>query len=139
MSNTIPESHRDLVEGPVCITLVTLMPDGRPQGTVAWCDYDGEHVLVSTARERQKAQNMLARPQATVVAIDPENPYRYLEVRGTVAAVTEEGAMDIIDRLAQLYANKPTYYGHLAPEEQKEKETRVVCKIRPEKVRAVGE
>lgn len=136
---TIPESHRDLLEEPVFVTLATLMPDGQPQCSVVWCTYNGTHVLVNTARGRQKAQNMEERPQATILAIDPENPYRYLEVRGTVDKVTEEGAMEHIDQEAQLYMDAPGYYGHVAPADQEGKETRVIFKIRPTRVRAVAQ
>jgi PPOX class probable F420-dependent enzyme len=100
------------------------MPDGQPQLTVVWCSYDGTHIRVSTVRGRQKEKNMRARPMATVMAIDPQNAFRYLEVRGTVE-INEEGAMDIVNEHAMLYANKPTYYGGVVPAELEGKEERV--------------
>jgi hypothetical protein len=75
---------------------------------------------------------------ATIMAIDPQNPYRYLEVRGSVDEITEEGALDHINQLAWLYANKPTYYGGVAPAEMEDKVVRVICKIRPTRVRTMG-
>jgi PPOX class probable F420-dependent enzyme len=138
MSNVIPDSHKDLLEGPVFVVLSTLMPDNQPQSTVVWCSYDGTHVLTNTARGRQKEKNISERPKATVVAIDPENPYRYIEVRGVVEEITEEGAMDHINQLAQLYMNKEKYYGGVAPADQEGKEIRVICKIKPTKVNANG-
>jgi PPOX class probable F420-dependent enzyme len=134
MSATIPDDFKDLLEGPVYTTLATVMPDGQPQLTVVWCTYDGELIRVNTRRGSQKDKNMTARPMATIMAIDPKNPYRWLQVRGAVEEITEEGAIDHINSLAQLYANKPTYYGGVAPAEMERAETRIVCKIRPAKV-----
>jgi PPOX class probable F420-dependent enzyme len=139
MSATIPQSHVDLLTEPVFVTLATVMPDGQPQCSVVWCDYDGEDVLINTAQKRQKARNMRNDPQVTVLAIDPENPYRYLEVRGTVEDMVKEGALDHINKLAKQYVGASSYYGDVAPAEQQDEETRVMCKIRPTRVRAYGD
>lgn len=138
MSVSIPESHIDLLTNPVCVTLVTVMPDGQPQASVVWCNYDSEHILVNTARGRQKERNLTERPLATILSIDPQNPYRYLEVRGRVAETTEEGAIDSINNLAQQYVSKSNYYGGVAPAELANKETRVLFKIKPTHVNAFG-
>lgn len=138
MSATIPKSHQDLLTGPIFAVLTTLMPDNQPQSTVVWADYDGNHVLVNTAAGRQKARNMAARPQVSLVAIDTNHPFRWLEVRGEVEEMTEEGAVESIDRLANIYTGAPSYYGHAAPAEQAEKETRLLCKIKPTRVIAYG-
>ena len=138
MSATIPDSYKDLLEKPVVVTLATVMPDHQPQLSVVWCSYDGTHILVNTARGRQKDTNMTERPMVTILALDPENPYRYLEVRGTVAEVTEEGGVDHIDQLAQMYTGKSPYFGQVAPAEDKDKQTRVIYKIKPTKVVAFG-
>jgi len=74
---------------------------------------------------------------ATLLAVDPQSPFRYLEVRGSVE-ITEDGAMDLINQLAMLYMNQPKYYGGVAPAELESQETRVVCKILPQKVNAFG-
>jgi PPOX class probable F420-dependent enzyme len=138
MSVVIPESHRDLLQGPLVVTLATVMPDGQPQATAVWCKYDGEHVLMSTVRGRQKEKNMRERPLVAIMAIDSQDPYRYLEVRGKVAEITPEGGLDLINELALLYVNKPKFYGGVAPAELAGKEERVVCKIEPLKVTAFG-
>ena len=127
---TIPDSHRDLLEGPVFLTAITVMADGQPQATVVWGSYDGQYVLLNTLDDSQKARNLCERPKVTVMAIDPDNPYRYMEVRGEVVELTEEGAMDHIDA--------PAYYGHLIPAEQADKETRLLVKIKPTKVNAIS-
>ena len=139
MSATIPESHTDLLEGPVFVTLGTVMPDGQPQLSVVWCSYDGTHIWVNTARGRQKDKNLTARPKATLLAMDPNSPYRWIEVRAAVDEVTEEGGLDHINRLAKLYVGADSYYGGFAPAELAEKETRVIYKLKPTRVIAFGE
>ena len=133
MSSQIPDSHKDLLEGPVPVTIATIMPDGQPQLSVVWCNYDGQYVWVNTARGRQKDKNLTARPVATILAIDPENAGRYLEVRGTVT-MTEEGAVEHINQLAKLYTGADSFYGGAVPTGQTETETRVICKITPNHV-----
>lgn len=81
----IPESHRDLVEAPGVAVLATNGPDGRPQVTALWFLLDDEDRLrLSLNTSRQKTRNLAADPEATLFFIDPANPYRTLEVRGTV-------------------------------------------------------
>lgn len=138
MTDRIPDSHRDLIDGPVYVVLTTIMPDGQPQSSIVWCNRDDEYVLINSTRGRQKSRNMERNPKVTILALDPDDPYRYLEVRGTVEAVTEEGAVDHIDQLARLYTNQPGFYGHYAPAERRNEETRVIFKVRPTRVRAYG-
>jgi PPOX class probable F420-dependent enzyme len=135
MSAQIPEPFKDLLTRPIPATIATIMPDGQPQLSVVWCNTDGTHVLVNTARGRQKDKNLRARPQATLLVIDPDNASRYLEVRGTVE-MTEEGAVDHIDQLAKLYTGANAFFGDVVPPEQAAVETRVICKIIPTRVTA---
>jgi PPOX class probable F420-dependent enzyme len=127
----IPETHKDLLTGAVVVTLVTVMPDGTPQATPVWVDYDGQYVIVNTARGRQKDRNMQRRSKVAVLAIDPKNPYRWLEVRGEVEDISEAGAVDVINKLAKKYRGVDSYYGGSAPAERATQETRVTYKIRP--------
>lgn len=137
MANSqIPEAYLDLIEGPVVVALVTVMPDGQPQATPVWCDYADGFVRVNSAAGRQKVKNMQERPKVTVLAIDPQNPYRWLEVRGTVVDITEEGGVDHINSLSGLYRGDPDYYGRNSA--VRDKETRMIFKIRPDHVIAAG-
>jgi PPOX class probable F420-dependent enzyme len=136
MSSVIPEAYLDLLERPIVVTLVTLMPDYQPQATPIWVSFDGEHVLVNTARNRQKDRNMTERPKVTILSVDPDDPYRYLEIRGVVEEITEEGAVDHINQLSAKYRNQPEYYANNPA--QRYRETRVIYKIRPVKVTADG-
>ena len=136
MTVQIPESHKDLLIEPIDGVLTTLMPDGQPQMSIVWADYDGQHVLINTTLERQKGQNMLANPKVNVLMIDPKNVARFLEVRGEVEEITQEGAIAHADKQTQAYSNgvQRRFYGDIYPEDQQEKETRVIVKISPKKV-----
>ena len=105
----IPEEYRDLFQRRVFASLVTLMPDGSPQVTPVWCDFDGNHVLINTAKGRQKHLNLSRDPRVALTMMDPDNPYRYLEVRGSVEEVTEEGAWDHIHKMAKKYLDQDKY------------------------------
>jgi PPOX class probable F420-dependent enzyme len=83
-STQIPSSHLDLLEAPIPVSLATLGPTGHPQVTAIWVFVEDGNVVTSLTAVRQKLKNLVARPQATVFVIDPENPFRTLEVRGDV-------------------------------------------------------
>ena len=130
----VPASHVGLLCGTVFAVLTTRMPDGQPQSSLVWCDYDGTDLLLSTTLERQKGRNMAADPRVALLAIDPANSSRYVEVRGTAVALAEAGAIELADRLVQRYTGKQRFYGDIYPEAHQARETRIVCRIRPEKV-----
>ena len=130
----VPETHLDLMERPIVVTLVTVMPDGQPQATPVWFSYDGTHVLVNTARGRQKDKNMAERSRVTVLVIDPENPYRWVEIRGVVQEINESEGLDHINQLSLRYRGYEDYYKNMP--QLRGKETRAVYKIKPTKVNA---
>ena len=132
MAEVIPEDYKDLFEKKAFANLATLNPDGTPQVTPVWVDYDGQYVLVNSARGRRKDKN-IQRNRAVALSIqDPENPYRYLEVRGKVADITEEGADQHIDKMAKKYLGADKY-----PYRQPG-EVRVLYKIKPERASKMG-
>ena len=104
MPAVIPEQYKDLFSKRTFASLATLMPDGRPQVTPVWCDFDGQHVLINSAKGRQKDRNMRRDPRVSLALVDVDNPYRYLEIRGQVVEVTEEGADAHIDRMTKKQA-----------------------------------
>ena len=128
MSLPIPASHLDLLTRPVHAVLTTLMPDGQPQASLVWCDYDGECACVNTTLERQKGRNLAADPRATLLLVDPDDTGRYLEMRGEVELV-QEGALAHLDSLTRKYTSHPQFYGYVYPVEQAARETRVICRI----------
>lgn len=134
MPASIPDTHLDLLQTPVHAVLTTMMPDGMPQSSIVWIDYDGEYLLINTTLERQKGRNMRVNPRVTVLVIDPKDSSRWIEVRGQVAEITRECAQEHADKLTQRYTDKRYFYGDIYPVAQRQKETRVIVKIRPRKV-----
>ena len=137
-TDEIPASHADLVECPRVAALTTLMADGYPQTTVVWCDFDGECVRVSTMRGFAKERNMRRDPRVTLLCYDPREPLRYLELRGTVVSMSEEGGIEHLDAIASKYAGRPIrYFGDAIPAHFADTEHPVVCRIRPDHVTAM--
>ncbi len=132
----IPDSHLDLLINPIHGVLTTVMPDGQPQMSVVWVDFDSKHVLINTTLERQKGKNMQAIPKVNVLVIDPSNSARFIEIRGEVVEFTQEIAIDHANQQTQAYSGgkKKLFYGDVYPEESKGKETRAVFRILPTKV-----
>jgi PPOX class probable F420-dependent enzyme len=134
----IPCSHRDLVECPPVAALTTLTANGYPQTSVVWCDFNGRHVLVNTMAGFAKERNMRRDHRVTLLCYDPREPLRYLEVRGTVVEMTEEGAGKHLDALASKYVGRPVrYFGDVIPVSFAETEVPVLCRIQPDHVVAL--
>lgn len=132
MAEVIPEKYQDLFDKKAFAHLATLNSDGTPQVTPVWVDYDGTHIMVNSARGRRKDKNMERNRSVALSIQDPENPYRYLEVRGRVEEITEAGADQHIDKMAKKYMGVDKY-----PYRQPA-EIRVIYKIRPEHTSQMG-
>ncbi len=125
----IPSAFADLFERPTIAHFATVMPDGTPQVTPVWIDREGDRLLVNTARGRRKERNVRANPRVGLSLVDPDDPYRYLSVRGEVEDVTTEGAIEHIDALAGRYMGLEEY-----PHHDEESGERVIVRIRPDRV-----
>jgi PPOX class probable F420-dependent enzyme len=132
MSNAIPDKFRDLFEKKAFGQLATIMNDGTPQVTPVWCDFDGKYVRVNSALGRLKDKNVRRNPNVAISLQDPDNPYRYVAVRGKVEEITQDGADAHIDSLAKKYLGQDKY-----PFRQPG-EVRVIYKIRPDRVSSMG-
>jgi len=132
MAQSIPEKYLDLFRKKAFGNLGTIMPDGSPQVTPVWVDYDGKHVRFNSAQGRVKDKNVRRDPRVSLAIVDPENPYRYLGIRGRVVEITQKGADEHINSLSQKYLGKPVY-----PYRQPG-EVRVLYKIAPERVNTMG-
>ncbi|MBZ5648791.1 MAG: PPOX class F420-dependent oxidoreductase [Acidobacteriia bacterium] len=132
MAAKIPQKYLDLFDKKAFGSLGTLMPDGSPQVTPVWVDRDGDTVMVNTARGRQKDKNIKRDPRVSITLIDPENPYRYLEIRGRVVETTEQGAKNHIDKMAKKYLGVDKY-PYAQPGE-----VRMLLRIQPEHVSSMG-
>ncbi len=132
MTTTIPAAFADLLHGRAFANLATIMPDGTPQVTPVWFDVEGEYLRVNSAQGRVKDRNMRARPGVALSIVDPQNPYRYLQIRGEVVEITTEGADAHIDALAHKYTGAARYTS------RRPGEVRVTYKIKPARVQAMG-
>jgi PPOX class probable F420-dependent enzyme len=132
VADIIPEKYLDLFKKPAFAHLATLMRDGSPQVTPVWVDYDGKYVRVNSALGRVKDKNMRRDPRVSLAIQDPDNPYRYVEIRGKVVEITQNGADDHINKLSQKYLDKPLY------PYRKPGEVRVTYKIEPQKISSNG-
>ena len=129
----IPESHRDLLDKKKAFAhIATVGRDGAPQSTPVWVDYDGTHVRFNSAKGRLKVKNLERNPKVALSIQDPENPYRYVQVRGRIAETTEQGADAHIDALAKKYLGKDSYPN------RRPGEVRVTVKVLPERVQTMG-
>jgi PPOX class probable F420-dependent enzyme len=128
----IPDKFQDILGKKAFAQLATLMPDGAPHVAPVWFDYDGENILVNTAKGRVKDRNMRRDPRVGMDILDPDNPYRHLSIRGRVVGITEQGADDHINKLAKKYIDKDLY-----PYRQPG-EVRVIYKIHPEHTFVMG-
>ena len=128
----LTEKQADLFRGKNWGTVVTLREDGSPHATPVWIDTDGENVVFNTAIGRAKEQHLRRDPRVSVTVLPAENQQAgYVSVSGT-AEITEEGANDHIDKLAQKYLGQATY-PYLQPGER-----RVIVTVKPDKVDSMG-
>src|SRR5688572_3451929 len=129
----IPAEFLDLLTTKKALAdLATVMPDGSPQVTPVWFDYDGTYIRVNSARGRVKDRNMRRDPRVALSIVDPDNPYRYVMIRGRVIEFTETGAVDHINKLAKKYRGVETYRG------RSRDEVRVMYVIEPRRVVGQG-
>ncbi len=129
----IPDAYLDLLQQKLSFAnLATIMPDGTPQVTPVWFDYSNGKIRVNSAKGRVKTRNMREGAPVALSILDPDNPYRYIQIRGRVEHVTEDGASAHIDSLAKKYLGKDKY-----PFAQPG-EVRVLFEIEPAAVQASG-
>jgi PPOX class probable F420-dependent enzyme len=130
MAEQIPQKVLDLFQKPALAHLATLMPDGTPQVTPVWVDFDGKYILINTARGRRKELNMQHNPQVGLDIVDPADPWHWISIRGKIAEITEKGAREHINKLSKKYTGNEQY------QFEQPDEVRVICKITPDRVLA---
>jgi PPOX class probable F420-dependent enzyme len=126
----LPESHADLLSRPTFAHLATIRPDGSPQSSVMWFDWDGSRIRMTHTKTRQKFRNLAEEPRVALSIVDPDDAYRFLEVRGTVESIEDD------DAEASFYQSLQQRYGNVYP--IPDAEVRVIMTIRPEKFVAVA-
>jgi PPOX class probable F420-dependent enzyme len=133
----IPDGFRDLIDCPRVAALTTVMPDGYPQTTAVWCNFEGIHVLVNVMRGFRKETNMRRNPHVTLLCYDPRQPHRSLEVRGLVVEMTVTGAREHLDYLSSRYTGYAPFFGKCVPASFEATEVPVLCRILPTHVVAL--
>ncbi len=131
--SAIPEAFNDLLtKKKAFANLATVNADGTPQVTPVWFDWDGSRLRINTAKGRVKDKNLRRTPTVALTIIDPDNPYRYVQVKGRVANVTESGADAHIDALSKKYTGQDRYAKRTPGE------VRVIFTITPDRVQTMG-
>ena len=125
----IPEHNRDLLQSSALAYLATIGPTGEPQVSAVWFTWDGSHLLFALNKGRQKYRNLVRDPRVAIAIADPDNPYRALEIRGTVARIEADSDYRFIDAASQKYLKRDA-----SPEERGAAEDRVVIYVEPERV-----
>lgn len=128
----IPSGYEDLLESTALAHVATVGPHGEPQANPVWFGWDGEHVLFSQTKGRQKYRNFQRDPRVALSIVDPANPYRYLEIRGKVVRIDEDPDRVFINSMAKKYINQDVYPWHQPGDE------RVVIVVQPEHTTQMG-
>jgi PPOX class probable F420-dependent enzyme len=125
-------TYRDILDKKAFAHLATVGRDGTPQVTPVWVDFDGTHVRFNTARGRVKERNLQRNPKVAMAILDPDNPYRYVQIRGRVVEMTEQGADAHIDALAKKYIGQDRYPW------RRPGEVRLLVKVLPDRAHGMG-
>ncbi len=128
----IPATHSDLLDKKTFAHVATIGPDGEPQNNPVWFDWDGAVIRFSQTKGRQKYRNVQREPRLSLSILDPDNPYRYLEVRGKVVGIDDDPDNEFIDKMAQKYIDQPQYPWHQPGDE------RVVVRVQPVHTTTMG-
>jgi len=129
---SLPEAWKTILQQPVFVHFTTINADGSPQTSPVWVAVDGDDLIINSAVGRVKDKNVRRDPRIAISAVDPDNPYRALMLRGRVVDISTEGADAQIDALAKKYMGKDKYPFRTP------NEVRVNYRIRADKVSTMG-
>lgn len=138
MTVHIPNSHKDLAEQPIVVTLVTVSAENKPHAAAVWRRYDGEFFWITTAVNSRKHKNIVHNPYISIMAIDPHNPYRYLEIGGIVEEINPDDETAFLNTLSQFYVGKSPFFGEVEPAADGLHYKGVILKIKPIRAFAYG-
>ena len=128
----IPEKYADILDKVAFANVATIGPHGEPQNNPVWFEWDGERLKFSQTKTRQKYKNLQREPRVAISIIDPDNPYRYLELRGELVQVEEDPDNAFIDKMAKKYIDMDEYPYHQPGDE------RIVLYVLPEHATHMG-
>lgn len=126
------DKNADLLESTALAHVATVGPQGEPQVNPVWFGWDGAHLRFSQTTTRQKFKNVQRDPRIALSIVDPQNPYRYLEIRGKVVAIEPDPERAFIDSMAKKYLGQEKYPWHRPGDE------RVVVVVEPERTTGMG-
>ena len=127
---TVPASHRDLMERPLIAHLATVRSDGSVQSNPMWFKWDGDRVRMTHTRVRKKFRNVAHEPRVALSIVDPDDPQRYLEVRGVVESIEDDTGAPFYQSLREHYNSTSSPI--------RDADVRVVLVIRPTTILARG-
>ncbi|WP_129673657.1 PPOX class F420-dependent oxidoreductase [Candidatus Chloroploca sp. Khr17] len=128
----IDDQYVDLLTSNALAHVATIGPKGEPQVNPVWFGWDGTYLRFSQTTTRQKYRNLKHDPRIALSIVDPGNPYRYLEIRGHVAAIEPDPERAFIDSMAKKYLGQDRYPWHQPGDE------RVVIVVLPEHTTQMG-
>lgn len=126
---TIPEHYHDILQSTALAHIATIGPKGEPQVSAVWFQWDGTHILLALNKNRQKYRNLQREARIALSITDPTNPYRGLEIRGTVVQIADDADYHFIDAMSRKYINRDA-----SAEERGDAKDRAVLTIQPERV-----
>jgi PPOX class probable F420-dependent enzyme len=115
---TIPDDYADLLDQTTFWHIATLGPDGAPQSSPVWGGWRDGHFVFSLTKGRRKYENLTRNANIAISGIDPDNPYRYLEMRGAVARIDDDSSNAFIDSMAKKYMGVDEYPFHQPGDER---------------------
>jgi len=138
MSAIIPESHRDLLDQPIVVTLTTQSAQRELYSVVTWKRWDGEYLYITSDAGTRKHRNIAANPQIAILVLDPTNSQRYLSLGCVVEGIIASGVVEELDRQSSAFTGEAHYFGAHEPIENQATFDGVYFKIRPTRVVAFG-
>ena len=108
----VPQEFADLLRTTTVAHIATIGPKGEPQITPVWFDWDGNTIRFSQTKARQKFRNLQRDPRIALSIVDPNNPYRYLEIRGKVVRIEEDPDLHFLNAMTKRYLGRDTYPWH---------------------------
>ena len=122
----IQQEFADLLHTTVLAQVATIGPQGEPHNTPVWFDWDGNYIRFSQTKTRQKFRNLQRDPRIALCIVDPNNPYRHLEIRGKVIRIEEDPDFHFLNGMTQRYLGRDTYPWHQPGDEH------VILVVQPE-------
>jgi PPOX class probable F420-dependent enzyme len=126
----LPDTHKDLIEKPIVSVFASSRPDGKPHVVAVWRLYEDGHIFITTDQGGQKVKNVRQNKSVSVFTIDPEDPYRTLDIRGEVVEIAQDTNTAMLDKISKFYTGK-AYYGELVEDNPEDRAGSLYIKIKP--------